>query len=220
MATHFSILAWKTPPTEKPGGLESKASQKVGHDSVTKQHVYTVFCLSIHLLTDTCFVSTIWLLPIMLPGFYGSSVGEKLPEMQETLNRLLDQEDTLEKGQTTHSSILGLPWWLSQGRICLQRRRPRLGRSPGEGHGNPLQDSCLENPHGQRNLVGCSPRGHIESDTTERLSTYSNNAAMNMKVQYLFKLLLSILWGIYSLEVKFLFLHILLQTCYFLFLFV
>ena len=23
---------------------------------------------------------------------------------------------------------------------------PRLGRSPGEGHGSPLQDSCLENP--------------------------------------------------------------------------
>ena len=26
---------------------------------------------------------------------------------------------------------------------------PGLGRSPGEGHGNPLQYSCLENPHGQ-----------------------------------------------------------------------
>ena len=45
------------------------------------------------------------------------------------------------------------------------------GRSPGGGHGNPLQDSCLENPHRQRNLVGYSPRGHKESDTTERLST-------------------------------------------------
>jgi len=32
-----------------------------------------------------------------------------------------------------------------------------LGRSPGEGHGNPLQYSCLENPHGQRSLVGYSP---------------------------------------------------------------
>ena len=36
---------------------------------------------------------------------------------------------------------------------------PRLGRSPGGGHGNPLQVSCLENPHGQRNLVGYSPWG-------------------------------------------------------------
>ena len=29
-----------------------------------------------------------------------------------------------------------------------------LGRSPGGGHGNPLQYSCLENPHGQSNLAG------------------------------------------------------------------
>ena len=48
---------------------------------------------------------------------------------------------------------------------------PRLGRSPGEGNGNPLQYSCLENPHGQRSLVGHSPWGPNELDTTERLST-------------------------------------------------
>ena len=30
---------------------------------------------------------------------------------------------------------------------------------PGEGHGNPLQYSCLENLHGQRVLAGCSPGG-------------------------------------------------------------
>ena len=32
---------------------------------------------------------------------------------------------------------------------------PGLGRSTGGGHGNPLQYSCLENPYGQRSLVGC-----------------------------------------------------------------
>ena len=47
---------------------------------------------------------------------------------------------------------------------------PRLGRSPGGGHGNPLQCSCLENPPGQRSLVGCNPWGLKESDMTERLS--------------------------------------------------
>ena len=36
---------------------------------------------------------------------------------------------------------------------------PGLGRCPGGGHGNPLQYSCLENPHGQRCLMGCSPWG-------------------------------------------------------------
>jgi len=33
---------------------------------------------------------------------------------------------------------------------------PGLGRSSGEGNGNPLQYSCLENPHGQRSLAGYS----------------------------------------------------------------
>ena len=44
---------------------------------------------------------------------------------------------------------------------------PGLERSPGEGHGNPLQYSCLENPHAQRSLEGYSPQGHKESDMTE-----------------------------------------------------
>ena len=45
---------------------------------------------------------------------------------------------------------------------------PGSGRCPGGGNGNPLQHSCLENPHGQRNLVGYSPQGLKESDTTEQ----------------------------------------------------
>ena len=48
---------------------------------------------------------------------------------------------------------------------------PGLGRSPEEEHGDSLQYSCLENPHGQRSLVGYSPWVHKESDTTEQLST-------------------------------------------------
>ena len=41
------------------------------------------------------------------------------------------------------------------------------GRSPGGVHGNPIQYSCLENPHGQRSLAGYnSPWGHKESNMT------------------------------------------------------
>ena len=47
---------------------------------------------------------------------------------------------------------------------------PGLKRSPGGRHGNPLQYSCLENPHGQRVLMGYSPWGLKELDMTERLS--------------------------------------------------
>ena len=53
---------------------------------------------------------------------------------------------------------------LKYGKLCLS---PGLGRSPGRGHGNPLQYSCLENPRGQRSLAGCSPCGCKELDTTE-----------------------------------------------------
>ena len=38
---------------------------------------------------------------------------------------------------------------------------------PGEGNGNPLQCSCLENPRGQGSLVGCRLWGCTESDMTE-----------------------------------------------------
>ena len=52
---------------------------------------------------------------------------------------------------------------------------PGLGRSPGGGHGNPLQYSCLENPHGQRSLAGYSPQGLKELDMTEWLSTFTHS---------------------------------------------
>ena len=44
---------------------------------------------------------------------------------------------------------------------------PELGRSPGGGHGNPLQYSFLENPMDRGPLVGYSPWGGKELDTTE-----------------------------------------------------
>ena len=32
VATHSSVLAWRIPWTEKPGGLQSMGSHRVGHD--------------------------------------------------------------------------------------------------------------------------------------------------------------------------------------------
>ena len=46
-------------------------------------------------------------------------------------------------------------------------------QSPGGGHGNALQYSCLEHPHGQRSLVGYIPWGHKELDMIEWISTAS-----------------------------------------------
>ena len=51
MATHSSILAGEIPWTEEPGRLQSMESQRVGHNSVTKQHIHIY--ISIYLLPNT-----------------------------------------------------------------------------------------------------------------------------------------------------------------------
>ena len=43
---------------------------------------------------------------------------------------------------------------------------PGSGRPPGGGHGDPLQSACLENPHGQKNLVGYSLQGCKDTPKT------------------------------------------------------
>ena len=93
---------------------------------------------------------------------------KNLPAMQETPVQFLGQEDSLEKGQATHSSILGLPFDSSGkestcnvGDLDLI---PELGRYPGEGKGYPLQYSGL------KNSMDCIVHGVTKSRT--RLSDF------------------------------------------------
>ena len=67
---------------------------------------------------------------------------------------------------------------------------PGLGRSPGEGHGNPLKYSCLENPHRQRSLAGYSPCGSKELDTTEWLNTAQHRPFSLSLTEFVITLLL------------------------------
>ena len=53
---------------------------------------------------------------------------------------------------------------------------PWDGTIPREGNGNPLQYPCLENPHGQKRLVGSSP-WVTESDTPEPLSVHAHSGS-------------------------------------------
>ena len=50
---------------------------------------------------------------------------------------------------------------------------PQLGRSPGEGNGNPVQYSYLRTPW-QRSLLAYSPWSRKESDTTERTHMHTH----------------------------------------------
>ena len=91
---------------------------------------------------------------------------KNLPAMQETSVRFLGQEDPLEKGQATHSSILGFPCG-STGKqsICNVGDLgliTRLGRSPGDGNGHPLQYPGLGNSMDRTG--GYSLWGHKELD--------------------------------------------------------
>ena len=43
MATHFSIISWRIPWTEKPGNLQSMGSQRVRHDWATNFQAKTMF---------------------------------------------------------------------------------------------------------------------------------------------------------------------------------
>ena len=90
---------------------------------------------------------------------------KNLPAMWETWIQSLCPEDPLEKGMTTHSSILGLPWWLSGRESACNARAPedtgsipRLGRSPGGENGKLPAPGFLPGEfHGQRSLAGYSP---------------------------------------------------------------
>ena len=76
------------------------------------------------------------------------------PTMQETPVQFLGRDDPLEKGEAP--VFLGFPGGL----VCKESTHivgdlgliPGLGRSPGGGHGHPLQYSGLENPHGHCGL--------------------------------------------------------------------
>ena len=59
LATHSSILAWRIPRTEEPGGLWSMGSQRVGHDCVTNFHFHdpvTVFLIVLGLFSTGLFL--------------------------------------------------------------------------------------------------------------------------------------------------------------------
>ena len=71
------------------------------------------------------------------------------PAMQETSVRFLGQEDPLEQGYDTHSSILGFPCGSADKEFAHNVGDlgwiPGSGRSPGAGKGYPLPYSGLKN---------------------------------------------------------------------------
>ena len=59
MASHSSILAWRIPWMEEPGGLQSTGSQRVGHDWVTFFSFFVVTEQQQHSIADLSFFNTV-----------------------------------------------------------------------------------------------------------------------------------------------------------------
>ena len=92
MATHSSVLAWRTPGTGEPGGRPSMGSHRVGHDWSD-------------LAAAATHVTNLWASLVV-------QTVKNLSTMQDTQAQSLGQEDPLEKEMETHSSFLAwrIPW--------------------------------------------------------------------------------------------------------------
>ena len=119
MATHSSTLAWKIPWTEGPGGLQSMGLLGVRHDWATWLSLFT----SMHWRRK-------WQpTPVLLPG---ESQGRgawwaAIYGVTQSWIRLKRLSSSSSKNKA--------------GRLCTTRYQDLFG----EGKGNPLQYSCLEN---------------------------------------------------------------------------
>ena len=129
MATHSSVLAWRIPGMGEPGGLPSMGSHRVRHDWSD-------------LAAAAAAAHHIW----GFPSGSGVKNPPAMQEMQEMWVWSLGQEEPMQKGMATHSSILA--WW-SHGQRSLE------GYSPW-GHKESGTTEAAEHTRSMHNISGQS----------------------------------------------------------------
>ena len=129
MATHSSVLAWKIPGTGEPGGLPSLGSHRVGHDWSDLAAAAVLF---------SCFPGG---LQCGRPGFN--------PWVGKICRRAWQPTSVFLPGKS-HGwrSLVGYysPWGRKESDTTERLHFDFSLSWTGEGNGNPLQYSCLENP--------------------------------------------------------------------------
>ena len=102
-------------------------------------------------------------------------------EWNKKLGKLRGRVTSLEI-QWLRLSFPMLPWWLRGSSVCLQCGRPGfdpwVGKIPWRRKWQSTPVFLPGESHGRRSLVGYSPQGRKESDTTERLHHLSNARGM------------------------------------------
>ena len=82
MAAHSSVLAWRVPWTEEPGGLQSTGSQRVRHDLAAEHTRWRSWCRPVTPCSERCDLSP-WLAQEVLARMVAERwVGEVLTAPQ------------------------------------------------------------------------------------------------------------------------------------------
>ena len=151
MAPHSSTLAWKIPWKEKPGRLQSMGSQRVRHDWVTSlslnmvDYIYWLVNVKVMIYFWDKAHSVMMYYPFLYCWFY---------LLRSFASMCL--QTILHEFFYTSSEFPSAAFFLHVLYLVISKASacnagdlgsiPGSGRSPGEGNGNSLQYSCLENP--------------------------------------------------------------------------
>ena len=164
MATHSSVLTWRISGTVEPGGLPSMGSHRVGHDWSD--------------LAAAAASPIPFPVPFLLHSLLTLSFTWSIPKNQTffCLCVFIYDFPSVPVGFPGGSSVRNLP--VNAGDI--RDMGLILGRSPGGGHGNPLQYSCLENPMDAEAWWATVHRVTKSRIRLKRLSTHSVRGAPSL----------------------------------------
>ena len=174
MVTHSSILAWRIQWTEESGGLQSMGLQRVRHNWSDLAHVHKGILGHMQNKSDSCKIPG-FLMSFRWDGWWCVCLDNMGPARgtysKDCYCLCLDHPHSLQT--LVHEAVESQDRNSNSPEELVASTSSLLHRvlmvHPREGDDTPPQCSCLESPNGWRSVVGCSPWGLEELDTTERL---------------------------------------------------
>ena len=145
MTTHSSILDWRIPWTEEPGGLQSIGLQRVGHDWSDLAHMFGN-CAGMYVCMILLLLSDLLLSPLFPPPPIPVTVCLRLPRLHPFLRSMVHP---FIHGINTPPSSVPVLWEVRVTALNLQEELEEEARS--QGRGSELQAA---------GAPGCSAQGH------------------------------------------------------------
>ena len=196
MATHSSILAWRIPRTEEPGGLQSMGSQRAGHEPATKHTHWENMCICRPLLLPLLFGAYPHFLTAPFPVFlawlqlFPASVhrGTRHPFSAWAQGLCHAYTDTSWEQVGPVCSLLGhRPGkCLSQRHSCTHRNFRDHVQPPGDTQlsrprSHPSNPSCLGSSRARpvRPEKACEQDGHLPSRAWQNLGLWSSKSFLS-----------------------------------------